>query len=281
MPTCLAKFSPDQIFEGTSLFFMTNLNAYWPEILDIVRQRVASQTFNTWFKPLQPVNSDNQVPAVDCPDRFFMDWFSEHHLTALNEAGSDYFGTETQFSLKVTQLGHRPLVPLMPESANKTAPAATIETKMNNGEAGRPQHQAPLAPRRNSISTNINPEYTFDNFVVGSSTDLVFAAATAVAKNPGGHFNPLFIYGGVGLGKTHLMHAIGNAILERDPTQKVCYVSTENFMNELVASIRDRKTPEFKAKYRSMDVLLVDDVAFLTGKESTQEEFFQDRKSVV
>ncbi|MFT5314795.1 MAG: chromosomal replication initiator protein [Candidatus Krumholzibacteriia bacterium] len=256
---------------------MTNLDAYWPEILDVVRQRVALQTFNTWFVPLQPVNSESQQPpAVDCPDRFFMDWFSEHHLEALNEAGTDYFGTETQFFLKVTDIERAALLPLSSEEARTPEDARAAKIDRSPGFPATDNRQAApkSAPKRRLTTTNINPEYTFDNFVVGSSTDMVFAAASAVAKNPGGHFNPLFIYGGVGLGKTHLMHAIGNAILEQDPTQKICYVSTENFMNELVASIRDRKTPEFKAKYRSMDVLLVDDVAFLTGKESTQEEFF-------
>ena len=127
---------------------------------------------------------------------------------------------------------------------------------------------------RPAARSNINQDYTFDNFVVGTGTDLAFAAATAVANNPGDHFNPLFIHGGVGLGKTHLMHAVGNAVAAQDPDKKICYVTAENFMNDLIGSIRDNKTPEFKMKYRSVDVLLVDDVAFLAGKESTQEEFF-------
>ncbi len=251
---------------------MTNLDTYWPEILDVVRQKVAQQTFNTWFKPLSPLNTDDDgAPQVDCPDRFFMDWFSEHHLPALNEAGSDYFGAETQFALQVTtvkSLESLPLVPIKPAKA--TTPAASISPKPS--QSGRSANVS--VAMRSAGMTNINPEYTFDSFVVGSGTDLVFAAATAIAKNPGAHFNPLFIHGGVGLGKTHLMHAIGNAIAKDDPSKKICYITAENFMNDLVASIRDRRTPEFKLKYRSMDVLLVDDVAFLTGKESTQEEFF-------
>ncbi len=251
---------------------MTNLGTYWPEILDVVRQKVALQTFNTWFIPLQPLETDNNTPAVDCPDRFFMDWFSEHHLSALNEAGSDYFGTQTRFSLQVTGAGGlgRSLLSPPTVSAESGNPVASV------GGVTDPANRKieVVAPRRTATLTNINPEYTFDNFVVGSGTDMAFAAATAVANNPGCHFNPLFIHGGVGLGKTHLMHAIGNAIAKADPDKKICYITTENFMNDLVASIRDRRTPEFKLKYRSMDVLLVDDVAFLTGKESTQEEFF-------
>jgi chromosomal replication initiator protein len=121
---------------------------------------------------------------------------------------------------------------------------------------------------------NLNVDYTFDNFVVGSGTDLAFAAATSISNSPGEHFNPLFVHGGVGLGKTHLMHAIGNAIARNNPDSKICCVTAEQFMNDLIASIRDNKTPDFKLKYRTVDVLLMDDVAFLAGKESTQEEFF-------
>jgi chromosomal replication initiator protein len=258
---------------------MTNLDTYWPEILDVVRQKVAQQTFNTWFMPLQPLNNETGTPAVDCPDRFFMDWFSEHHLRSLNEAGSDYFGAETQFALQVS--GNRTPEPLSSGRDGDHPEVRAAQTDANLGRAvdfgeepAAPVRPEPPLRRRLATVTNINPEYTFDNFVVGSGTDLVFAAATAVANNPGGHFNPLFIHGGVGLGKTHLMHAIGNAIAKEDPDSRICYITAENFMNDLVASIRDRRTPEFKAKYRSMDVLLVDDVAFLTGKESTQEEFF-------
>ncbi len=252
---------------GTS---MTNLDTYWPEILAVVRQKVAQQTFNTWFKPLQPLTSESGHPEVDCPDRFFMDWFSEHHLSALNDAATDYFGTETRVSLQVSDTRKNELSLELPSRTEVEPPAARLANAQ-----GIVNTQVKTSPaRRTATITNINPEYTFDNFVVGSGTDLVFAAATAVANNPGGHFNPLFIHGGVGLGKTHLMHAIGNAIANEDPAKNICYITTENFMNDLIASIRDRRTPEFKRKYRSMDVLLVDDVAFLTGKESTQEEFF-------
>ena len=257
---------------------MTNLDTHWPEILDVVRQKVAQQTFNTWFKPLQPVNTDQNVPSVDCPDRFFMDWFSEHHLSALNEAGSAYFGRDVHFTLGVGGKSTGPLEEITPLQALETRAAPVIEQPVLSEH--RPS--ATLNGLRGSTATatrprtrmSVNHDYTFDNFVVGTGTDLAFAAATAVGNNPGDHFNPLFIHGGVGLGKTHLMHAVGNAVAAQDPDKKVCYVTAENFMNDLIGSIRDNKTPEFKMKYRSVDVLLVDDVAFLAGKESTQEEFF-------
>jgi chromosomal replication initiator protein len=238
---------------------MMNLDTHWTEILDVVRQKVAQQTFNTWFLPLQP-EGNGSGSLVSCPNHFFMDWFSEHHLKTLNEAGSTYFGENIAFDLSVST---SPRPEPVPESVLQSA-AATVE-KVPAIEPGS---------SRNAIISNINQDYTFANFVVGNGTDLAFAAATAVGNSPGDHFNPLFIHGGVGLGKTHLMHAVGNAIAAQDPTKKTCYVTAENFMNDLIGSIRDNKTPEFKMKYRTVDVLLVDDVAFLAGKESTQEEFF-------
>jgi len=276
---------------------MTDLDTYWPEILDVVRQKVAKQTFNTWFLPLLPENDSSEsfsgsmsdpedLPLrVDCPNHFFMDWFSEHHLAALNEAGSAYFGREVTFSLGVRKKSSEPLNSVRPETGPRdniggaTAallqPLADPESRPENRPEAPRESRMPVATApRPAARTNINQDYTFGSFVVGSGTDLAFAAATAVANNPGDHFNPLFIHGGVGLGKTHLMHAVGNAVAAQDSDKKICYVTAENFMNDLIGSIRDNKTPEFKMKYRSVDVLLVDDVAFLAGKESTQEEFF-------
>ena len=262
-PGLLARFCPSGYGES-----MSNLDAYWPEILDIVRQKVAQQTFNTWFAPLQPENSGNGSLKVACPNHFFMDWFSEHHLGVLNEAGTSCFGREVAFSLKIQEGAPSALTPLAPEPEER--PAAG---RVDAAGGVRPVMAESNLPRA-AQTVNLNPDYTFANFVVGSGTDMAFAAATAVARNPGSHFNPLFIHGGVGLGKTHLMHAVGNAIADAHPGRRISYVTAENFMNDLIGSIRDNRTPDFKMKYRSVDVLLVDDVAFLAGKESTQEEFF-------
>jgi chromosomal replication initiator protein len=270
---------------------MVNLDTYWPEILDVVRQKVAQQTFNTWFLPLLPENkgdeptngstepigesvdgpadlSGNGSMQVDCPNHFFMDWFSEHHLTALNEAGSAYFGRDVNFTLGVRKISAEDVVikPVAQSPNNRGDTTAVLDFQQESPRV--------IPAPRTALVSNINQDYTFNNFVVGTGTDLAFAAATAVGNNPGTHFNPLFIHGGVGLGKTHLMHAVGNAVASQNPDKKVCYVTAENFMNDLIGSIRDNRTPEFKMKYRTVDVLLVDDVAFLAGKESTQEEFF-------
>lgn len=261
---------------------MTNLDAYWPEILDVVRQKVPQQTFNTWFLPLFPENSENGDLKVGCPNHFFMDWFSEHHLSSLNEAGSAYFGKNILFSLKVeekpeqTNFLEKLAENTMPKTETKPIKPLNPGLEPLNSPAGStvPTASAQLLPTPPVNKNNLNPDYNFQNFVVGSGTDLAFAAATAIANNPGSHFNPLFVHGGTGLGKTHLMQAIGNEIARQRPDRRICYVTAEHFMNDLIGSIRDNRTPEFKLKYRSMDVLLVDDVSFLAGKESTQEEFF-------
>jgi chromosomal replication initiator protein len=274
---------------------MANLETYWPEILDAVRQRVPQQTFNTWFLPLHPENTENGSYSVACPNHFFMDWFSEHHLSVLNEAGTSYFGKQISFSLAVEKNLANPaqgLLSTMLEDADfrpdprpnkqedlETGPKLggnpfSAASVLNSGAFNLDLGEPSATTRLNHGVSNLNPDYNFHNFVIGSGTDLAFAAATAVANNPGSHFNPLFIHGGTGLGKTHLMQAIGNEIGRQHQNKKICYVTAEHFMNDLIGSIRDNRTPDFKLKYRSVDVLLVDDVAFLAGKESTQEEFF-------
>jgi len=250
------------------------LDSHWPEILDLVRQKVAQQTFNTWFLPLVPSDqevapTESGVLGVTCPNHFFLDWFSEHHLGVLNEAGSVYFGCNVGFGLSVAESSLSAGANLLGSFPGDALPVETDDPTPAETKSASPPPAA-----RQALGINLNPDYTFDNFVVGSGTDLAFAAATAIARNPGDRFNPLFIHGGVGLGKTHLMHAVGNAISTEWPQKRICYVTAETFMNELIGSIRDNRTPEFKIKYRGMDVLLVDDVAFLAGKESTQEEFF-------
>jgi len=272
---------------------MANLDTYWPEILDVVRQKVAKQTFNTWFLPLLPEKNNGSLDdgpedsinesqsdslKVACPNHFFMDWFSEHHLTSLNEAGSSYFGRDISFALRVSDTSGAVEIPASIGSevgSGIAEPSAVLGPPRSLKSPNTPAIHLPNAPvARSATLSNINRDYTFANIVVGTGTDLAFAAATAVANNPGDHFNPLFIHGGVGLGKTHLMHAVGNAVGKQNPDKKICYITAENFMNDLIGSIRDNRTPDFKMKYRSVDVLLVDDVAFLAGKESTQEEFF-------
>ena len=255
---------------------MDALNSYWPSILDVVRQKVPRQAFDTWFIPLQAASKQNGELQISCPNHFFMDWFSEHHLTTLNEAASTYFNRPVTCCLFVHKKKHQAKEDLF----TPTRPVSNARDTMDPEAAGRP------APR--PADHSLNCDYTFYNFVVGSGNHLVHAAALAVSRKLGEHFNPLFIYGGVGLGKTHLMHAIGNAVLINHPAKKIRYVTSEQFMNELIHSIQQNRTYDFKRRYRSVDLLLVDDVAFLAGKESTQEEFFHtfntlynDKKQIV
>ena len=242
------------------------MNLYWNDILETVRQRVPQQAFETWFRPLQPGQADDGTMEVLCPDRFFMDWFSEHHLPILTEAVAAHFGRPMPCRLAVDGA--------LTDQPSKVLPhpalAAVVAAQESAGEPLPPASAGPRSGERRQL----NPDYTFDRFVVGSGSKLAYAAAVAVSQNLGGSYNPLFVHGGVGLGKTHLMHAIGHSVLAREPHKKVRYVTAEQFMNDLIRSIQQNRTYDFKHEYRSVDVLLVDDVAFLAGKESTQEEFF-------
>ena len=242
------------------------MSLYWNDILETVRQRVPQQAFETWFRPLQPGQADDGTMEVLCPDRFFMDWFSEHHLPILTEAVAVHFGRPMPCRLAVDGA--------LTDQPSKVLPhpalAAVVAAQESAGEPLPPAGAGPRSGERRQL----NPDYTFDRFVVGSGSKLAYAAAVAVSQNLGGSYNPLFVHGGVGLGKTHLMHAIGHSVLAREPHKKVRYVTAEQFMNDLIRSIQQNRTYDFKHEYRSVDVLLVDDVAFLAGKESTQEEFF-------
>jgi chromosomal replication initiator protein len=233
---------------------MDRLESHWNDILTLVRSRVSSQTFDTWFRPLQPASRQNGSLCVVCPNHFFRDWFSEHHQPMLREAATQYFG-------------HAILCELVVDEAEHNRQREIFVPQAPDDSFARGQHS-----RRDGGS--LNPDYTFDSFVVGKGSEMVHAAAVAVSRKPGDHFNPVFIHGGVGLGKTHLLHAIGNAVLVASPGRRVRYVAAENFMNDLIRAIQENSTYQFKRHYRDVDVLLVDDVAFLAGKESTQEEFF-------
>jgi len=246
---------------------MEPLDSYWHDILGVVRRMVHQQTYDTWFLPLEPTGT-NLDYKVSVPNPFFLDWFSEHHLPTLNEAGSLFFGRPIEFQLNVRPEGSDPGEDLFMPPRDMHAVSGA------NAPSTAPVVEVVHDPAATAAQANLNPDYTFDSFVVSGGTDLAYAAASAVAKQPGTYYNPLFIYGGVGLGKTHLMQAIGNAIAQRQPGAKICYLTAERFMNELILCIQENRTSEFKIKYRGMDALLIDDVTFIAGKETTQDEFF-------
>ena len=243
---------------------MSPLINYWDTILESVRRKVSLQTFETWFLPLKPLSWDHDEVLISCPNFFFKDWFGEHHLESLETALSRHFERSIRCTLQV----------------DATQPANNKDELFDLADAIREpgglsdDDEAASANARQPNRARLNRDYVFDTFVIGAGSKMAYAASVAVSERPGHGYNPLFLHGGVGLGKTHLMHAIGNAVLQRNPRLHVSYVTAEQFMNDLIFSIQKNKTYEFKRQYRNVDVLLVDDVAFLAGKESTQEEFF-------
>ena len=223
-----------------------------------LRSDLPEQHFNTWIRPLQAVQ-DQQTLRLLAPNRFVVDWVRQHFLSRIVEITGHCAGDQAvQVTLEVGTRGRAF------SDASVSGPSAV-------GAAIRPVDR-PVATVR--VGGRLNPLFTFENFVVGKSNQLARAAAYQVGVNPGAAYNPLFIYGGVGLGKTHLMHAVGNMILESKPTAKVAYVHSERFVGDMVSALRHNTISEFKRTYRSLDALLIDDIQFFAGKDRSQEEFF-------
>ena len=221
---------------------MNELNKIWQKILEIILQKVGDPTFDLWFSPIKLLNIKNSEIFIEVPNRFFKDWIEDNFPSLIKEAFNQVTGNNYEIHYIIS---------------GKEPEQLTIDEKIKKVKRG-----------------NLNPKYTFDTFVVGPSNQFAHAASLRVAENPGFSYNPLFIYGGVGLGKTHLISAIGNFILDKNPDLNVCYISSEQFTGEFVSAIRHEKMPEFRQKYRTVDIFLVDDIQFIAGKDSTQEEFF-------
>jgi len=226
----------------------------WDQILSRIETKVNRHSFYTWFKPTTLVLDAGGSISVRVPNQLFKDWLGKHYSLVLSEALTEVQRPDT--SLVFLPEGVTP-----PE-----APAPSVVPQV----ADKPEVVAPQPPRVGSL----NERYTFDTFIVGPSNQFAHAACRAVAEAPSRSYNPLFIYGGVGLGKTHLMHAVGRYVLQHDPSLKLTYISSERFMNEMINAIRYERILDFRETYRSVDILLVDDIQFLAGKESTQTEFF-------
>ncbi len=229
----------------------------WSRILDRARQEVSEHVFRTWLEPTEALEFDGKTIYVGAPDQFAADWNDSKHAELLASLAPIALGQPLRVVFRVHEDRKRRsqmdlfVAPLPPQIAGTAALTPDSTTAL------------PLSAR-----------YTFDHFVIGKSNELAYAAADAVAQAPGRVYNPLFIYGETGLGKTHLMQAVGHAIAKRIPTTRLLYIGTEQFTNEYVAAIQSRTTQEFRRRFRETDLLLVDDVQFLKGKEATQEEFF-------
>jgi chromosomal replication initiator protein len=224
----------------------------WEQVLAHIEPRLNPQTFSTWLRPTQLLAQQSDHLEVGVPSELFADWIRRNYLPLIREAlrELDVRHGDVRFSAA-------------PAPAASPAPAAAPPRAPLAGRAPEP-----------AGAGSLNPRYRFDSFVVSSCNQFAHAAALAVAEAPSNAYNPLYVYGGVGLGKTHLMHAIGNHLRAKGGNLRQRYISSESFMNELINSIRFEKTLDFKEKYRNVDLLLIDDIQFLAGKERTQEEFF-------
>ncbi|WP_425456701.1 chromosomal replication initiator protein DnaA [Catenovulum sediminis] len=230
-----------------------------------------------WVRPLQ-VQAINQDLVLYAPNKFVLDWVRDKYADRINELLKEMAGDKSP-NLKM-EVGSKPVAPIANpklELGNKPQGQAVGQNNhpLNNGFAPqRSNNVAHLGQTPPSLRSNLRENYTFDNFVEGKSNQLARAAATQVADNPGTAFNPLFLYGSTGLGKTHLMHAVGNEIRERNPDAKVVYMHSERFVQDMVKAIQTNSIEEWKRHYRSVDALLIDDIQFFAGKERSQEEFF-------
>ena len=237
-------------------------------ILSAVSKRVNHQSFNTWFKPISFASKDESTIYLKVPDEVFKDWITTNYFDILEESlhELDLDGYNLSFLVEENALNQPARNEALPTKNRNAKPISFNQELSSFGIA----KLIDIEP----VELPLNPKYTFDTFVVGSCNQFAHAAALAVVDMPSKTYNPLYIYGGVGLGKTHLMHAIGHAIKHINNGLRLTYISSEKFMNELINAIRYDKTITFREKYRNIDVLLMDDIQFLAGKERTQEEFF-------
>ena len=226
----------------------------WDQVLARIETKVNRHSYYTWFKPTTFLAEGAAALTVRVPNGLFKDWLTKHYSGVINEAMSEVGKAHLAVDFVAELVADVPPVALGPKEVT------TLDT-------------AP-APVAASTPAGLNPRYTFDTFIVGSSNQFAHAASRAVAEAPSRSYNPLFIYGCVGLGKTHLMHAVGQYVLQHDRNLRLTYISSERFMNEMINAVRYDRVLDFRERYRSVDVLLVDDIQFLAGKEGTQTEFF-------
>jgi chromosomal replication initiator protein len=239
----------------------------WDQILTLIEGKVGQHSFSTWFKPTALKTDLGRALIIRVPAPLFVEWLPRHYSVVLAEALTEVGRGQVQLVFEVDTAGPREPVPTPAGS-----PPAAVNPPPAPALAPAVEPQPPLASA--IIPGGLNPRYTFDTFIVGPSNQFAHAACRAVAEAPSRSYNPLFIYGGVGLGKTHLMHAIGHYVVQHNPALTLTYISSERFMNEMINAVRFDRILEFRSRYRSVDVLLVDDIQFVSGKEGTQTEFF-------
>lgn len=241
----------------------------WTSVLKAVKTRLNKDVYDTWFKPIRFVGVDDEHELLTLrAGPVTKDWISMYYTELLEQTLADLEMSNYRIDWEID--ADAPAELQFDEEKESELVFSPLQSSQNVRPSAAAANYIDIEP----VADNLNPKYTFEKFVVGSCNQFAHAAAKATAETPGTTYNPLFIYGGVGLGKTHLMHAIGHSIKTRSPHMRVAYITSERFMNELINAIRFNRTPAFRDKYRSIDVLLMDDVQFMAGKERTQEEFF-------
>lgn len=233
------------------MLVLENLKELWKETLNQIEHKVSKPSFDTWLKETEAKSVDGDQLIIAAPNEFARDWLENSYSGLITEAFKNVTGAQLEPTF------------IIPDKNQSVDPGSKPIKKFPKNHV-----------KETNERTMLNSKYTFETFVIGSGNRFAHAASLAVAEAPAKAYNPLFIYGGVGLGKTHLMHAIGHYVTEHNPNAKVVYLSSEKFTNEFINSIRDNKTIDFRNKYRTVDILLIDDIQFLAGKEQTQEEFF-------
>lgn len=234
-----------------------HLSEVWPRFTEKIKDSLTAQIYDSWFAPIRPLSLDDGILEIEVPNNFFKDWLVRHYKKMIEETLEQIGGKSLKLEVKINAS--------KPQNSNPVERHPGVHLKRT----------IPLHKEK-----NLNPNYSFDLFVVGPSNRFAHAASIAVSQSPAKAYNPLFIYGGVGLGKTHLMHAIGHFVLENHPKMRVLYISSEEFTNQFIDSIQNNTTVRFRNKYRNVDILLIDDIHFLSGKEQTQEEFFHTFNSL-
>lgn len=229
----------------------------WNGFLLKVEEQVGKNLFDLWFRPMKLMGIDGSQVTIEIPNRFFKEWIEDYYPNTLEEIIGGITGHQVKIIYKI-------------KASEKE------DIQLRNATIALENRKNKLARR----GIYLNPKYTFENFVVGPSNQLANAAARKVSESPGSAYNPLFIYGGVGLGKTHLINAIGNFIIDANPSLSICYLSSDQFISEVVSALRHDKMADFKEKYRNLDVLLIDDIQFIAKKTATQEEFFHTFNSL-
>jgi chromosomal replication initiator protein len=276
-------FTRIEAFPSTVLLMNTSVETnVWGRIVHSLKGRLSQQTLETWFSPIQfeSLDSSQHVINLRAPNQVVKDWVVSHYASVLADSLNDLqladysvgwvIGKGTDWQTESTVSSTEPANRDQSTSVSVSGGTAAAVAVARDTDLSALQHPEP----------SLSAKYTYESFVVGSCNQFAHAASLAVAEAPGRTYNPLYLYGGVGLGKTHLMHACGHAIKSRNQHLKLCYISSERFMNDLINAIRYDKTQSFREKYRSVDVLLIDDVQFMAGKERTQEEFFHTFNSL-